>query len=83
MGMSSVAKLSAGAAIMNLLHATHALGYAGGWLTGWPSFNDDVRNAFGRDGEAIAGFVFIGTPAKPLEERPRPEYNAIVSIWDR
>ena len=76
-------QLSAGAAIMNLLHATHALGYAGGWLTGWPSFNDDVRNAFGRDGEAIAGFVFIGTPAKPLEGRPRPEYNAIVSFWDR
>lgn len=76
-------ELSAGAAIMNLLHATHALGFAGGWLTGWPTFNDDVRNAFGRDGEKIAGFVFIGTPGKPLEERPRPEYDAIVSTWDR
>ncbi|MCC4253153.1 nitroreductase family protein [Sphingobium naphthae] len=76
-------QLSAGAAIMNLLHATHALGYAGGWLTGWPSFNRDVRDAFGSDSETIAGFVFIGTPAKPLDERPRPEYDAVVSIWDR
>jgi nitroreductase len=76
-------ELSAGAAIMNLLHATHALGFAGGWLTGWPSFNDDVRDAFGKDGEKIAGFVFIGTPGKPQEERPRPEYDAIVSTWDR
>lgn len=76
-------ELSAGAAIMNLLHATHALGFAGGWLTGWPSFNDDVRDAFGSADERLAGFVFIGTPSRALEERPRPDYNDIVSTWDR
>ncbi|PHQ64009.1 MAG: nitroreductase [Sphingobium sp.] len=76
-------ELSVGAAIMNLLHATHALGFAGGWLTGWPSYNDDVRAAFGGAGEKIAGFVFIGTPGKPQDERPRPDYDMIVSTWDR
>ncbi len=76
-------ELSAGAAIMNLLHATHALGFAGGWLTGWPSFNDDVRDAFGSADERLAGFVFIGTPSRALEERPRPDYDDIVSTWDR
>ncbi|UZW56777.1 nitroreductase [Sphingobium sp. JS3065] len=76
-------QLSAGAAIMNLLHATHALGFAGGWLTGWPSYNEDVRAAFASGRERIAGFVFIGTPGKEQEERPRPEYDNIVSIWDR
>jgi nitroreductase len=76
-------ELSAGAAIMNLLHATHALGFAGGWLTGWPSYNEDVRAAFAKGDEKIAGFVFIGTPGKVQEERPRPEYDNIVSIWDR
>ncbi|WP_448536668.1 nitroreductase family protein [Sphingobium yanoikuyae] len=76
-------ELSAGAAIMNLLHAAHALGFAGGWLTGWPSFNDDVRDAFGSADERLAGFVFIGTPSRALEERPRPDYNDIVSTWDR
>lgn len=76
-------ELSAGAAIMNLLHATHALGFAGGWLTGWPAYNDDVCAAFAQEDERIAGFVFIGTPGRPQEERPRPEYDAIVSIWDR
>jgi nitroreductase len=76
-------ELSAGAAIMNLLHATHALGFAGGWLTGWPSFNDDVRDVFGGPGEKIAGFVFIGTSGKAQEERPRPAYDDIVSTWDR
>ncbi|MDX3900663.1 MAG: nitroreductase [Sphingobium sp.] len=74
--------LSVGAAIMNLLHAAHAMGFAGGWLTGWPSYSEKVRDAFGSAGEKIAGFVFIGTPARPLEERPRPDYAAVVSRWE-
>ncbi len=74
-------ELSAGAAIMNLLHATHAKGFAGGWLTAWPSYNDDVRDAFGNVDERIAGFVFIGTPTRPLDERPRPELDDVLSIW--
>lgn len=76
-------ELSVGAAIMNLLHGAHALGFAGGWLTGWPSYNEDVRAAFAGRGERIAGFVFIGTPGRPQEERPRPDYDDIVSTWDR
>lgn len=74
-------ELSCGAAVMNLLHATHAHGFAGGWLTAWPAFNDDVRDAFGAPHEQIAGFVFIGTPGKEQEERPRPDYDAVVSHW--
>ncbi|WP_028055868.1 nitroreductase family protein [Sphingobium bisphenolivorans] len=75
-------ELSAGAAIMNLLHASHALGFAGGWLTGWPAYNEDVRAAFSKGQERIAGFIFIGTPGRPQEERPRPAYDSIVSVWD-
>ena len=74
-------QLSAGAAAMNLLHGAHALGFAGGWLTAWPAFNDDVRDAFGEAHERIAGFVFIGTPSRELEERPRPDYDSRVSHW--
>lgn len=76
-------ELSAGAACMNLLHAATALGFGGGWLTGWPTYNDQVRDAFGEPHERIAGFIFIGTPSRPLEERPRPEYDQRVSVWDR
>ena len=72
---------SAGAACMNLLHAAHALGFAGGWLTGWAAYSDAVRDAFGAGHERIAGFVFIGTPSRTLEERPRPEIAKIVSRW--
>ncbi len=74
-------ELSAGAAIMNLLTAAHALGYVGGWLTGWASYNDTVRDAFGGPHESIAGFVFIGTSARPLKERPRPDYDHVVGHW--
>lgn len=74
-------QLSAGAACMNLLHAAHALGFTGGWITGWPTYSDEVRRAFGGHGESIAGFIFIGTPGLPLEERPRPDYDQLVSTW--
>lgn len=74
-------ELSVGAAIMNLLLATHAAGFLGGWLTGWPSYNDAVRDAFGQPHERIAGFVFIGSAARPLEERARPEFDKVVTEW--
>lgn len=74
-------ELSAGAAAMNINHAAHALGYAAGWLTGWPSFNEMVRDAFGQTPERIVGFTFIGTPSRPLDERPRPDVAKIASHW--
>lgn len=74
-------ELSAGAACMNLLAATHALGFVGGWLTGWPTYSSAVRDAFGGSDEKIAGFIFIGSPSKPLDERPRPDYDAVVTRW--
>lgn len=74
-------ELSAGAACMNILHAAHALGFTGSWLTGWPTYDDVVRDAFGGPDERIAGFIFIGTPGNELEERPRPDYEAVVSVW--
>ena len=74
-------ELSAGAACMNLLHAAHAMGFVGGWLTGWPAFSEKVRDAFGTAPERIAGFVFLGSPGRPLDERPRPDMARIVSTW--
>jgi len=75
-------ELSAGAACMNLLHAAHAMGFAAGWLTGWSAYNESVRDAFGAAPERIVGFVFIGSPAKQLEERPRPDLSKIISVWN-
>lgn len=75
-------ELSAGAACMNLEHAAHACGFVAGWLTGWAAYNDQIRAALGGgEGDRIAGFVFIGTPSRALEERPRPDLDAILSEW--
>lgn len=75
-------QLSCGAACMNLLLAAHAMGFAGGWITGWAAYSEEVLRAFAKsEGERVAGFVFIGTPAAPLEERPRPALDEIYSEW--
>jgi nitroreductase len=75
-------ELSAGAAAMNLLHAAHALGYVGGWVTGWEAYSPKVNAAFAKPGERIAGFIYIGSPGRDLEERPRPDPAEIVRKWD-
>lgn len=74
-------QLSCGAACMNLLHAAHVHGFAAGWLTGWPCYSDAVRDSFGSAPEKIAGFIFIGTPKSPLDERPRPDPVTAITHW--
>lgn len=75
-------ELSVGAATMNLLHAAHAMGYVASWLTGWAAYSDTVRDAFGGADDRIAGFVFIGSPGRPLDERPRPDAARVLRRWD-
>ncbi len=74
-------ELSAGAATMQLLNAAHAQGFVANWLTGWAAYSPGVQAAVAQPGERIAGFIFIGTAAKPLEERPRPDYDTVVRQW--
>ena len=74
-------ELSCGAAAMNLLTAAHALGYVGGWLTGWRAYSPLVTSAFCNPGERVAGFIFIGQPGCEPEERLRPSLEQVVSKW--
>jgi len=74
-------QLSAGAAAMNLLLATHALGFVGGWITGWAAYSEMVRAAFCAPGERIVGFFFLGSPGRELEERPRAPLATLVRQW--
>lgn len=74
-------ELSCGAAAMNLLLAAHALGYVGGWITGWQAYSDMVRTAFCAPGERISGFIFLGTPSRELEERPRAPLTTVWRPW--
>ena len=75
-------ELSCGAAGMNLLHAATAHGFAGGWITGWPAYDPTVTAAFCTEGERIAGFIYLGTPALALEERIRPRLETVVTAWE-
>ena len=74
-------ELSVGTAGMNLLMAAHALGYVAGWVTGWQAVSPKVNAAFCEPGERIAGFIFIGHPARELEERPRPSLDDVARHW--
>ncbi len=74
--------LSAGAAAMNLVTAAHALGYAASWISEWYAYDARILKAIGlAEGERIAGFVHIGTPLRPPEDRPRPALTEIVSRY--
>ena len=74
-------ELSCGAAGMNLLLAAHALGYVGGWVTGWRAYSDEVRAALCWPGERIAGFIFLGHAGSVLDERARAPLATVWRPW--
>ena len=74
--------LSAGAAATSLVFAAYALGFAASWLTEWYAYDRRVLDALGvKPEERIAGFVHIGRPSKPVEDRARPSLDEIVTRY--
>jgi len=72
--------LSAGAAALNLELAVQALGYGSNWVTEWYAYDRRVLERLGlAPNERVAGFIHIGTPATPAEDRPRPPLESIVT----
>ncbi|ODN72028.1 nitroreductase family protein [Methylobrevis pamukkalensis] len=75
-------QLSAGAAAMNLVTAAHAMGFAAQWVSEWCAYDAEAAAILGlRAGERFAGFVHIGTPTVPPQDRPRPALDEIVTDW--
>ena len=74
-------QLSTGAVAMNLLHAAHAHGFIASWITGWAAYDTTVTAALCNGRDRIAGLFFIGSPAQLLEERPRPDFDAVVRTY--
>lgn len=73
-------EMSAGASAMNIVHGAHALGFVANWLTGWAAFDRVALDALGlKPFEKIAGFIHIGRAQTPVEDRPRPALNDIVT----
>jgi nitroreductase len=67
-------QLSCGAAAMNLLLAAHALGFVGGWITGWAAYSSGPR-AFCGARRADRRLHLPRHAGPPLEERPRPRWR--------
>ena len=75
-------RMSGGALCMNLLNASHALGYGAQWLTEWPAFDVQVKAALGHDADTdIIGFIYIGTSTEPPKDRERASIETVVSEW--
>ncbi len=75
-------ELSAGIAAYNMELAAHAMGYVGGWLTGWAAYSPAVYEALGGEpGGRVASFLFFGTPSRALDERPRPALADVARTW--
>lgn len=74
--------LAAGNVCFNLVHGANALGFGAHWVTRWFAYDEDASVMLGaRPGERFVGFVHIGTPQSRLEERDRPDVEAITSYW--
>jgi nitroreductase len=72
--------LSAGAVCENMLIAAHAEGFVANWITEWYAYHPRVKDRLGlKSGERIAGFIYIGTSAQTLEERVRPDLDALIT----
>ncbi|WP_380053499.1 nitroreductase [Falsihalocynthiibacter sp. SS001] len=72
---------SAGAVCLALLNAALASGWGANWLTGWMAFDAPflTEGLHLADGEAVAGFMHIGTETSAPPDRPRPDLDAITS----
>ena len=75
--------LSCGNVCFNLLHAATALGYGAQWVTNWPAYNENIKATLGIPADDhLVGFVHIGTPKGPPQERQRPVISDVVSRLD-
>lgn len=76
--------LATGAAVMNILNATHALGFGAFWSTGIGTYTDAVPAALGFDTleHEFLGFIVVGSLSGVVEPKPRPDFADYVQTWE-
>lgn len=74
-------QLSAGAVCLAMLNAALASGWGANWLTGPMAYDPVFRHQMlgCTNGEAVAGFVHIGTETVVPQDRPRPDIAALTT----
>ncbi len=71
--------ISAGAAAHNIMLAAFALGFNAMWKTGGAAYDPAVKRSLGLEpGDAIVGFLYIGTDAPPAARNAEVDWRALV-----
>jgi nitroreductase len=74
--------LSSAAVSYNLVLAATCMGFHAQWQSDWVAYDAGATAAMGLKGtERVAGLVYIGTSAVPLEDRPRPDAQSLLTRW--
>lgn len=74
--------LSAGAAAHAMMLAAFALGFNAMWKTGGPAYDERVKQALGLEaGDAIVGFLYLGTETSPPAQAESREWRDLVREW--
>jgi len=76
--------LSGGAAALSLLNAALAAGWGASWMTGWAAYDRPLVEGFLglAPGETIVGYIYLGTCASTVPDRPRPDVPALITWID-
>lgn len=73
-------EMSAGACCMALTIAAVALGFRTAWMTEWCAYDREVLSRFGlAEHERIAGFIHMGRVDAEIEDRARPNPDALIT----
>lgn len=75
--------LTVGAVCQTMLIAASAMGFASQWITEWYAYDTSVLTAFGlKDGERIAGYVYLGAAKEDPKERLRPDVPSLITRFE-
>jgi nitroreductase len=74
--------MSSAAVCYNLVLAAQAHGFDAQWQSDWVAYDEGAKAAMGIAAtEQVAGLIYIGTSTVPLEDRPRPTLDALITRW--
>jgi nitroreductase len=74
--------MSSAAVCFNMVLAAQALGFDAQWQSDWVAYDEGAKSAMGiTPQEKVAGLIYIGTSAVPLEDRPRPDAKVLTTHW--
>lgn len=76
-------QLSSAAVCYNVVLAAQALGFDVQWQSDWVAYDASAKAVMGISCvEQVAGLIYIGQSVVALEDRPRPDVAARLTVWN-